>query len=82
MKESRPRGLAIYHSQVTVDLLKKDREPDRATKYGNMCVSFDGENNGVQAGVYDGSKGNFTFNVYMTQQSEQARLYLLTICYC
>lgn len=61
LNENRLHGRAIHHSQVIVELLKKGREPDCATNYGNMCVSFGGDNNGVQAGLYDGSKGDFIF---------------------
>jgi hypothetical protein len=40
---------AIYHSQGILDLLKGNREPDRAARFGGMHVSFGRENRGIQA---------------------------------
>ncbi|CAG7966417.1 unnamed protein product [Penicillium salamii] len=43
---------AIYHSQVILDLLKRNSEPDLAARFEGMHVSFGGENRGIQAVEY------------------------------
>ena len=51
----------IYHSQAILDLLKKNREQDHASRFGGMHVRFGGENRGIQAAEYHGNMGRFTF---------------------
>ncbi|CAG8132514.1 unnamed protein product [Penicillium nalgiovense] len=59
--EMKQPGPAIYHSQAVLDILKGNRVPDRALRFGGMHVSFGGENRGIQAAEYHGSMGRFTF---------------------
>jgi hypothetical protein len=55
LEELKPPSPAIYHSQAVLDLLKENREPDRAARFEGMRVSFRGENRGIQAAQYNGS---------------------------
>jgi hypothetical protein len=36
-------GPAIYHSQAVLDVLRRICEQDRATSFGGVHMSFDGE---------------------------------------
>ncbi|CAG7920468.1 unnamed protein product [Penicillium olsonii] len=53
----------IYLSQAFLDLLKRNREPDRAARFGGMHVRLGGENRGIQAAEYHGNMGRFTFSI-------------------
>jgi hypothetical protein len=59
--EMKQPGSAIYHSQVVLDLLKRNHGPDRAAKFRDIHVSFGGENRGIQAVEYNGRTERFTF---------------------
>jgi hypothetical protein len=59
--EMKRPGPAIYHSRALLNLLKENRVPDRAARFGGMHVSFGGGNRGIQAAEYHGSMGRFTF---------------------
>ncbi|CAG8092933.1 unnamed protein product [Penicillium salamii] len=52
---------AIYHSQAIFDLLKGNRELDRAARFGGMHVSFGGENRVIQAVEYHGGTERLNF---------------------
>lgn len=63
LNEVKQPEAAIYHSQAILDLLKKNREQDRAPRFGGMHVRFGGENRGIQAAEYHGNMGSFTFSI-------------------
>ena len=54
-------GLAIYHSQAVLSLLKRRYEPGCKARSGGMRVRFGKGNRGVQAVEYYGSMGHSSF---------------------
>lgn len=59
-------GPARYYSRALLDLLRENRVPNRAARFGGMHVSFAGDYRYIQTVEYHGRTEPFTFVLQMT----------------